>query len=58
MIKVKCTKEICNHEWEYTGQVKNEEYKYITCPKCHNKQKLSKLIKNTKTIEGKLKVRE
>ena len=39
-MKLKCTKEECEYEWNYTG--KKHYPGWVTCPYCLNKVKLPK----------------
>ncbi len=40
-MKIKCTKEDCQHEWNYKGKSKF----YATCPNCYRKVKINKKVK-------------
>ena len=44
MVKLKCTNQKCNHEWDYKGKSKF----YVTCPHCYNKFKI--ILKNDQVL--------
>ena len=41
-MKIKCTKEDCQHEWDYKGKSKF----YATCPHCYRKVNVKKGVDN------------
>lgn len=44
MVRVKCTRPNCGHEWDYTGKSRF----YITCPSCYRKISVQAAIENAK----------
>lgn len=44
MVRVRCTRPDCGHEWEYSGKSKF----YITCPCCYRKINVQAAIERAK----------
>jgi len=42
-IKLKCTREDCQYEWEYKGEGKF----YATCPRCYRKLNIRKQLEKS-----------
>lgn len=46
-MKIKCSREDCQHEWDYGGHSKF----YITCPHCYNKVNLKKIKQQKERVK-------
>ena len=53
-MKIKCTKEDCQHEWNYKGKSKF----YVTCPYCYRKIRINKGVENAKRNKNKKKTKK